>query len=86
MPKKEDSSASKQGTKYFKVIEKKKAFRIRQNEAINLAIEYGDTNNPETLKWIINKMIKILAGEYYQDVMDTIDYKWSKGRKPRKKL
>ena len=57
MPKKEDSSASKQGTKYFKVIEKKKAFRIRQNEAINLAIEYGDTNNPETLKWIINKMI-----------------------------
>ena len=73
-------------THYFKIKEKRNLKRIREDAAIKLAIKYNNTNNAKELKWIIDQMVKICAGEYYQDVLFEIGYKWDKGVKPKNGL
>lgn len=69
---------------------KKHTPKERINQAINLAVQYGGIDGDHHKAWVIDQMVRVLAGELYETVVanaklgedgpDT--YEWDEGIAP----
>ncbi len=64
--------------------------RLKINDAIKLAIRYGQTDGSHHRLWVIDQMVRILAGDDYKRIIaDACDgedgpdtYEWEGGTPP----
>lgn len=54
----------------------------RIHEALKLALKYGHLEGAPRKMWVIDQMVRVLAGDEYKEVIGILTTKWDEGTPP----